>query len=410
MKTIANVVLACVLAATPVTVRAADFPMERIHGSGGSLANRVNIMIVGDGWTAAQITAGAYSRACVRLKDRLIALKPFAEYKNLLNVLRVDVPSTQAGTSHELGNVRVDNYFGTYFSKTTVDGRDTDDRGVWFRSWSRSRRLLGEVNPRTPRNVILVLINDATYGGAAMFLGSAAQGVGTVTTHADAGDVFVHELGHALVNLADEYDYGGHNAPRREPAEANVTIESDPTRVKWKHWIEARVPGIGVHRGAQYCQNGVYRPKANCLMKALNQEMCEVCLERAVQRFFENVSLIDDSLSNQAAITLTVGRGFGFYVATVAPERPVLEAQWFLDGRRVAGTETAGTRGPVYRIDLTPAQLPAGNHTLRFVVQDKTPLTANWPATVRTHAPSVKQWAIAVRAAPNGLPALRAAR
>jgi hypothetical protein len=384
--------------------------MERIHGGGGSLANRVNIMIVGDGWTAAQITAGAYRRACVTLKDRLIAMKPFAEYKNMLNVLRVDVPSRQSGTSHQLGNVTVENYFGTYFTKTTIDGKEVDYRGVWFRDWSRSRRLLREVNPRVPRNVILVLINDTTYGGAAMFLGSAAMGVGTVTANASSGDVFVHEIGHALTNLADEYDYGDGAVPAKEPIEANVTLEKDAAKVKWKHWIEAKVPGIGVFEGGQYCRRSVYRPKVDCLMKRLNTDLCEVCLERQVQRFFENVSIIDDSTSNQGAIPLTVGRGFGFYVGTVAPEKAELDAQWFLDGRKVDGTSTPGTRGPLYRVDLTAAQLLAGQHTLRFVVSDKTKLTANWPATVRTHAPSVKQWTISVRTAPGALPALRAAR
>ena len=400
--------VSAILFAFALPAVAADFPMERIHGK-GRITNRVNILVVGDGWTAAEIAAGKYKTACEKLRDRLIAMKPFAEYKNLINITRVDVPSKESGCSHVLGNRNVDTYYGTRFSKETVNGKDQDDRGVWFRDWGKCTTALRDTNPRQPRNVTLVLINDATYGGAATFLGSAASGIGTVTTHPDSGDVFVHEIGHALMNLADEYDYGGRKAPATEPVEANVTITNDPKKVKWKHWIDAGVKGVGLVEGGQYATKGVWRPRDNCLMKALNQELCEVCLERTVQRFFENVSLIDEARSSLLPILLKEGDATSMFVRTVAPEKAKLEEVWYLDGKPVGGTKADAVNGPEFRIDVKKEMLRVGIHFLRFSIQDKTPLTADWPATVKTHAPSTKTWMITVRPTLPRLPFLQPA-
>lgn len=164
--------------------------------------------------------------------------------------------------------------------------------------------------------------------------------------------------------------------------------------------------GIDVIEGAKYRKTGVFRPKLNCLMRELKQELCEICLERSVQRFFENVSLIDGARSSLLPIFLKEGEAYSMEVKTVAPEKAVLEPQWFLDGKPVEGTVKEGPNGPIYTANLKPEQLRIGTRLLRFVVRNNTKLTESWPTTVKTHAPCTKQWMITVRPTLPRLPFL----
>jgi len=54
----------------------------------------------------------------------------------------------------------------------------------------------------------IVIHNDSKYGGA----GYRESNIATTSTHPDSGYVAVHELGHSLFELGDEYTAGGFNA------------------------------------------------------------------------------------------------------------------------------------------------------------------------------------------------------
>lgn len=389
-------------------VQAAEFRSERIHGF-GARANRINVLMVGDGWTEGQIESGAYADYCRRLVGGLLADAPFAQYANLLQVTRVDVPSHQSGTSHEHGDRTVNNYFGTYFpAERDKTGKSIRDyRGVWFRDRARSIRLLQEVNPLIPRQVVVVVINDPAYGGAASFAGPSATGYCTLTTSPDSPSVFGHELGHALMNLGDEYDAGASAPPEREPLEANVTLEGDPRWAKWSRWIQAEAPGIGLYEGAAYTQRGVYRPKETCAMRAVGARMCEVCVERTIQRLYENVSLVDAVEPARRTIRLEGPTDLSLKVYTVAASDADLQGEWFLDGRSVGGTSHRSGHGPVFELGLTAGLLPAGHHSVRFVVRDRLAVFGRFAraATLRAHRPNARYWRIVVRD-PGRLPLL----
>ena len=99
------------------------------------------------------------------------------------------------------------------------------------------------------------------------------------------GAVLTHELGHSIGNLADEYVYqagGTYTGP--EPAFANITIETDPTKVKWGGLIKGNPPiptpfgydGYGIFEGAAYGSFGLYRPTATSLMRDTNYPFFKV--------------------------------------------------------------------------------------------------------------------------------------
>ena len=119
------------------------------------------------------------------------------------------------------------------------------------------------------RDLILVLVNDPTYGGSGGALAVAS-------THAAVGELVLHELGHSLGLLADEY--GGPAPPAcdaaYEPPKANATKDL----IKWTSWIDpstpiptyTTAPGLpGLYSSAKYCDNTLFRPTYNSKMRSL---------------------------------------------------------------------------------------------------------------------------------------------
>jgi len=87
-----------------------------------------------------------------------------------------------------------------------------------------------------------ILVNNSTYGGGGIY------GLyGTVAADSVwAPYIFVHEFGHHLAALADEY-YTSDVAylpatDRVEPWEPNVTALLDPARLKWKDLVTSDTP------------------------------------------------------------------------------------------------------------------------------------------------------------------------
>ena len=114
--------------------------------------------------------------------------------------------------------------------------------------------------------------------------------------------VFVHELGHGLAYLADEYignvSYNDIYPEGVEPVEPNITRQLDPSLIKWKSFLSKGVElptkptaesrsgrTVGAFEGGGYLSKGMYRPQASCWMGSMNPKegFCAVC-EDAIQR------------------------------------------------------------------------------------------------------------------------------
>ena len=93
--------VACLVAAVCLASagRALAEPFTTVRNNGPS-ANRVDLVIMGDGFTAAQIAAGAYAAEIETQIQRLFAQEPYLEYNRFLNVHRINVTSNQAGADH----------------------------------------------------------------------------------------------------------------------------------------------------------------------------------------------------------------------------------------------------------------------------------------------------------------------
>src|SRR5215218_1890976 len=72
-------------------------PFETIINN-GSAVNRVDIAILGDGYTSSQM--GKYRNDVQAAMTQFFNIEPFREYRNFFNVHRIDVVSSQSGADH----------------------------------------------------------------------------------------------------------------------------------------------------------------------------------------------------------------------------------------------------------------------------------------------------------------------
>jgi hypothetical protein len=119
----------------------------------------------------------------------------------------------------------------------------------------------------------VVMVNTTRYGGCGGARAVYSAGSGSAT------EVAVHELGHSLGGLADEY--GGNDSCGTYAGEVNTSL--DDRRGAWPEWID----DLGDPReGGQYYNQCIYRPLDNCEMRSLNQPFCPVCNQHWALTYF----------------------------------------------------------------------------------------------------------------------------
>ncbi|MCC5576466.1 hypothetical protein IMZ11_12570 [Microtetraspora sp. AC03309] len=227
----------------------------------GPSSQRFDLVFVGDGYTSSELAtfhAHAASQWAV-----MTSVEPFKTYKDSFNVWMVDVISTDSG---------VDNDPTQGVSKNTA-------LGMYF--WCGSIERLLCVNESTALayaanapavDQVVALGNTTKYGGAGGTVATAAGG------NASAGQIVVHELGHSMAGLTDEYEDGYGRYRGSEPSAANATIytaaQLTSGKRKWYQYLGQATPDggvIGVYAGASGYSSGIYRPSQNSLMRTLGQ-------------------------------------------------------------------------------------------------------------------------------------------
>ena len=240
----------------------------------GATGQRLDIVLIGDGYTAAQV--GQWQADAAKVANGLLADPLFAAHKQQFNVRRVDIASAQSGVSENgvTRNTALGTVVGCYSTARLVCADET-----------KVMAAVGTVAPADGRDVVIVVANTQTYGGASFGV------MGTMTMHPQAIEIALHEIGHSAFQLADEYDYGTCST-RTEPSQANITVATSRSTVKWRDLIAASTPvptqagsvangTVGLFVGGNYCTSGVYRPTENSRMRALGQPWHAVNERRA---------------------------------------------------------------------------------------------------------------------------------
>ena len=316
----------------------------------GPTSNRIDIVFVGDGYQASELSS--YAADVDGILPVFFAKEPLDAYMTFFNVHRVDVISVDSG---------VDNDPTQGISRNTAL-----DMTYWC---SNIERLLcvnvgkayNHANCAPDVDQVLALANSSKYGGA----GYPSNELGTLAAkNGSAIEIALHEFGHSMGDLADEYDYGGpttYSGP--ELNQANVSIYDSTTmaslQTKWHLWLSTA--GVGTFEGGNYSVFGVYRPTNNSLMRSLGRPFQGINREQMIFKVYEAVDPIDSSTDpTQCDPNAT------FSLSLVQPTDHSLDVQWKLDG-----VDISGANGDSF--DASSLGLAPGTYTLSVEVVDNTP-------------------------------------
>lgn len=306
--------------------------------SNGTTDTRYDIVILGDGYQASE--QGQFNQDVTTFLTSLFQRAPynlFADYYNVHTVFRA---------SQDSGADRPDEtppvFVNTVYNATYNYGGT--DRCLYIQNTAQG--LADAALAPATEGRVMVMVNDNRYGGCAATFAVSYNGN-------SMSEVQAHELGHSLGLVADEYDYAGNTYTGPEPPAPNIT--KSPTGQKWSIWHGTQ--GISAFQGAGYNQYGLYRPRSNCLMRALGQVLCRVCQESIV-KITNSIANVMTSTS-PASASLTVSQPnlqtFSFTHYVPVGNNPIFE--WDIDG--VTQTGAASTS---FTLDST--QLPLGSHTV----------------------------------------------
>jgi len=299
-----------------------------INGSGAP-SERVDFVILGDGYSHYEMDK--FRKDSKRLADYLLACEPFASHKDRIVIRSVETPSETSGVNKPHPGV-----FRRSPLSVSYGAFDSERYALGF-----DNRTIRNVASAVPYDFMVIILNERTYGGG---------GIYNLYTTVCADNKFseyimVHEMGHHLAALADEY-YTSSVAYEQQPVtvepwEPNITALKDPSQLKWKDLVAAGTPlptpwnkeefdaygyqvqhrrdslrnanvpeeivealfteqmntensyfagekyrdAVGAFEGAGYLQRGLYRPQVDCIMFTRHQSFCKVC-QKAIENVF----------------------------------------------------------------------------------------------------------------------------
>lgn len=247
----------------------------------------VDLVILGDGYQGDEVHK--LRDDAKRFTELLFETEPFKSRRRDFNVRLVESLSVQSGVDEP----RKGKYRNTMLD-LTYNAFDVERYML-----TRSNKAMRDIAARVPYDLVIILANSERYGGGGIFnLYSLC-----CSDNEFDGYVFVHELGHALAALADEY-YSSEIAynnmyPRGiEPWERNITALLDPPNVKWGDLIDEDVPvptppdsiyagKVGCFEGAGYSAEGLFRSSLDCRMFSKSLvDFCPVC-RRAIEEVID---------------------------------------------------------------------------------------------------------------------------
>ena len=329
----------------------------------GPSSNRLDVVVLGDGYTAAQ--QQDFVADATAVADDVFGVTPFSEYRDFVNVVGLFVPSAQSGADQPAysSSCRGDAVGTTCCpdpDSAGEAGRAVDTRYDSTFCFLGIQRLLApgdsgavyaDADAGFPAwEQILLVVNDETYGGS----GGA---IATASTNANGTAVMSHELGHSLLGLDDEYDTVTPGYPpcsdksgaTDPPCQANVTDVTTRAALKWRRWVDPSTPiptsgqpgpaVVGLFKGAHYSPDTWYRSCFDCLMRSLGQPMGAVGSEQLPLRLFGetfDVGLVEPgSVTPSTAQTVVVAPGASTTLSLgVLSTRPTpgTRVTWTVDG------------------------------------------------------------------------------
>lgn len=301
----------------------------------GPVDAKLDVVFLGDGYTADQQED---FHDDVRAKWGEVAeVEPYASYPSLFNVWSVDAVSNESGVSGDpTADVVRDTALGSAFFCNDTERLLCVDTG----------KVESYAAKAPAADLVIVLSNTTKYGGAGYSGISSPVGYDGIATassdHPDSDQIVVHETGHSLGRLADEYDYGQpgtYTGP--EPGDSNLSTlsaeEMAGQQTKWHNWLGEESPDggtVGTYEGGGYYQFGLNRPTEDSIMRTLGREFNLPGREAMIAGFYRYGSVLTSPDAGPDAGTLAAGDR----LRVDAPGSA--QVRWLVDG-----TEVRSARG-----------------------------------------------------------------
>lgn len=315
-------------------------PAERMHNEkvdiiaeNGPANEKLDIVILGDGYSTTEMEK--FRNDAKRLSGALLNTEPFKSQSKNINIRAVETPAMQSGVNKPHHGV---------FKRTPLSvSYSTFDSERY--ALTLDNKTVRDVASAVPYDFMVILINERTYGGG---------GIYNLYTTVSADNKFseyimVHELGHHMAALADEYYTSAvaYEVPKItvEPWETNVTALLDKENLKWKDLVDKSTPiptpwekkafdtfgyniqkqrdsiranhlpenvmedlfvrqmsqenqffsaekykdAVGAFEGANYTPTGMYRSQLDCIMYTRHNVFCKVC-QRSIVNVIQQYS------------------------------------------------------------------------------------------------------------------------
>lgn len=252
----------------------------------GDPAQNVDIVILPEGYTEDEM--GLFLSDCQKFAEGLFSFSPYDQYQDKFNIYGIWAPSKQSGN-----DIPADGIWKNTVLHTTFYTFDSERYCMTY-----DFKSVRDLAANAPYDQIYILVNTEKYGGGAIYNYYNVS----VNSNQQSAKIFIHELGHGFVGLADEYydsstSYNDFYNLSIEPWEPNITTLVDFER-KWKNMVKKRTPiptpdtekysqAIGAFEGGGYVAKNMYRPTPDCLMKTFaGDTFCPVC-EKAIRDMIE---------------------------------------------------------------------------------------------------------------------------
>ncbi|ALJ04798.1 peptidase M64 [Pseudalgibacter alginicilyticus] len=352
-----SLVLFIIFITNSLLVSAQIFDVDTLLFSGNS-EKRINLVVLSEGYQPDEL--GEFITHATSFKNSMFSQSPFLEYINYFNVFAIKIPSNESGADHpatatdvnesEITPTFVDTYFNATFDAFGyhryiyygIDYTDAASTEVKINS------VLADNFPTYDQ--ALILVNTTEYGGT-----GGKFPIASISSY----DIAIHELGHSLFNLKDEYFL-----PDIYYAEAiNMTQETNTSLIKWKNWIGTN--GVDIN---PYGSSGVsatwYKPRhLQCKMELLNKPFCAVCKEGIIEKIHDLISPIDSYTPENITIN-TPSFPLDFQLNLIKTIPNSLESIWILNANNIDNN--------VDNISIEETDLKTGTNTLTAVINDAT--------------------------------------
>ncbi len=257
------------------------YEVQKIH-QGGEAPKCYDIVIIPDGYTKSDSLK--LKSDFQKFADIILKCKPYSNLKHKININGIFCFSEESGITDP--NQKE---FKNTILKTSFNTIESDRYLMTTHFWQ-----LQNIAESSPYDGILIICNTNKYGGGGIFNYYAT----TSSDNINSNFICVHEMGHSLAGLADEYytsevSVEDFYPTQIEPWEPNITTFIDFDR-KWKKDLpqNTKIPTlvdekndiIGVYEGAGYQAKGIYRPALHCTMKEVRyNNFCPVC-QNAIEK------------------------------------------------------------------------------------------------------------------------------